>query len=441
MHNSIVKKIPFPFKTYLKGRENLQNIISNSAWLYAGRFIRMLVGLTVGVWVARYLGPEQFGLLSYTIAFVSFFQAIAMLGLNEVTVKYFVETPDDIEKIIGTVFYLKLAGSLIAIVLAYTVMLIWHPADTRLHTLVFIVASGMAFQFVDVFKSINQARMKSNYTVIASISGFLIANVLKVAFIVTGAPLEYFAFAGTIEVSIITLTMYIIFRNTLNNDYSFVFCFKQAKEMLNLSWPLIVSGIAVLVYMRIDQLMLGEMLSQKAVGIYTAALRFSEIWYVIPTILVSSSLPVILEAKKASVERQIELLQRLFSILVKIALTASVVITFFSNDLIQLFYGKQYIEAASVLTVHIWASTFVFLGAASSSWIISNGYTKYSMMQTTAGAIVNILLNLLFIPKFGPLGAAYATVISYAVSGYLFNAVWPPARKIFILQSRAFVKL
>ena len=186
--------------------------------------------------------------------------------------------------------------------------------------------------------------------------------------------------------------------------------------------------------------MLGDMMSEKAVGIYTAAIRFSEIWYLIPIILVSSSLPVILEAKKISVERQNQLLQRLFSILVKIAFAASIAITFLSNELIRFFYGEIYIESASVLTVHIWASVFVFLGVASSSWIISNGYTRYSMMQTVVGAIVNILLNLLLIPKYGPLGAAYATVVSYAVSGYLFNAIWAPARKIFLLQSRAFFK-
>ncbi|MBD3843217.1 MAG: flippase, partial [Campylobacterales bacterium] len=210
-----------------------------------------------------------------------------------------------------------------------------------------------------------------------------------------------------------------------------------AKQLLKDSWPLIFSAIVVMIYMRIDQIMIKEMLGEYEVGIYSAAVRLSEAFYFIPMLITASLFPAILNAKNQSDELYKQRLQRLYTFMVWMAIAIALPMTFLSDWLILLLFGQAYQEAGQVLMIHIWASIFVFLGVASGKWFITENLQRFTLINTSVGAILNVGLNLIFIPKFGIVGAAYATVISYGVAAYLINSIWKVSRSNFFMLSKS----
>lgn len=189
--------------------------------------------------------------------------------------------------------------------------------------------------------------------------------------------------------------------------------------------------------MKIDQVMLGEMVGKDAVGIYSAAVRISEVWYFIPTAIVSSATPSIYTAKDKSEELYYQRIEKLLRLLILVSIAIAVPMTFLSGTIITILFGNNYLEAGSILAIHIWASLFVFMGVATSPWFIAEGLTHLSFRRTLVGAIINVVLNLFLIPTYAGLGAAIATVISYAFAAFLMNALHPITNKLFIIQLKS----
>jgi O-antigen/teichoic acid export membrane protein len=217
------------------------------------------------------------------------------------------------------------------------------------------------------------------------------------------------------------------------------FDFKLAKKLLKNSWPLILSGIVVTIYMKIDQIMIKEMLGVKEVGKYAAAVTLSESWYFIPVIICNSLFPAIVNAKKVGETLYYERLQKLYNLMTWLSLSIAIFFTFFSKFIVNLLYGKEYMEAANVLTIHIWAGVFVFLGMASGKWLISENLQKYTAINTTIGAIINVILNYILIEKIGIKGAAISTLISYFFSAYFSLLFFKKTRKNFIRISKSLI--
>jgi O-antigen/teichoic acid export membrane protein len=210
-----------------------------------------------------------------------------------------------------------------------------------------------------------------------------------------------------------------------------------AISLLKDSWPLILSGVVISVYMKIDQVMIKEMMNNEAVGQYSAALRLSEVWYFIPMVIANSLFPAIINAKNQSEKLYYDRLQKLYDFMTWMAIFIALPMTFLSDWLINLLFGEEYHQAGNVLMIHIWASVFVFLGVASSKWFISENLQKYSFYRTLTGAIINILLNYIMIPLYGILGAAMATLISQSIASYFFNITNKKLRYTFLLQTNA----
>ena len=192
--------------------------------------------------------------------------------------------------------------------------------------------------------------------------------------------------------------------------------------------------MAIMVYMKIDQIMLGQMLGDEAVGIYSAAVRISEVWYFIPMMIVASVFPAILEAKKRDDGQYIQPLQRLYDLMVWLSVAIALPMTFVSTPIVVALFGPNYAESGPVLAIHIWASVFVFLGVASSQWFIAENRQILSFQRTLLGAIVNVILNLILIPYFGPIGAAVATVVAYAIAAFLADLLQKETRQMFAMK-------
>jgi len=412
MNQAWVSFLPQFIRSRLEGRGILQKAVANTGWLFADKVLRVIVGVIVLIWLARYLGPEKFGILNYSIAFVAIFSRIATLGMESIVVRDVVRDPRASNEIIGTAIGLRLGGALAAVALTIGAIFVLRPEDPLTRWMVIIIATGMIFQTLDVIDLWFQSRMQSKYTIYAKNAAFMAANFAKIGLIVIGAPLIAFAWITLAEAVIGAAGLLIVYRRTGNLLLRWSVNLSRAGALLKDSWPLILSGLAVVTYMRIDQVMLGEMIGANSVGIYSAAVRLSEGWYFLPLAIATSVFPSIVATRKVNEGLYQERLQKLYHFMTWLAIAIALPVTFLSQYIIDFLYGPGYEGAGTVLAIHIWAAVFVFLGYASGQFLLTENYTRISFYRAFWGMIVNVILNFLLIPRYGVNGAAVATLIS-----------------------------
>ncbi len=436
-NHAIINFLPFFIKRRLAGRAYLQNILANTGWLFADRILRMVVGLFVGVWIARYMGPEQFGVYNYALVFVGMFSALSNLGLDGIVVRNVVRDSASKDTILGTAFFLKFAGGIITLIVSVGAIMALRPGDSVTGWLVGITAVGTIFQAFDTIDFWFQSQVKSKYTVYVRNGAFLMITLVKILLILTRSPLISFACAGLAE--IVAGTIGLIFAYRLHGNYlnKWRMSLPYAKELLADSWPLICSCLAVGFFMKIDQVMLREMIGSEAAGIYAAATRISEIWYFIPIIIVSSVSPAIVDAKKTGEHLYYRRLRKLFHFTAGLAFAIAIPTTILSKYFVLLLFGKSYAAAGPILAIHIWATLFYFLGIVQGPWNVTEGLMNLSLKRTLITAVVNIILNLILIPMYSGIGAAISTVAAYFCGAFLANGIDERSRQIFYLQIEA----
>jgi O-antigen/teichoic acid export membrane protein len=409
----------------------------NTGWLFFERIIGMVVSFFVGVYVARYLGPANFGLLSYASSFVGLFMALATLGLDGIVVRELVKDEKKRDELLGTAFILKIIGSVLLLGII-TIAVNFTTNDNFTNLLIFVIATGVIFQSFNVINLYFQSIVLSKYSVFAkTVSGILVA-LIKLVLIYCKKELIFFAIVAFIGNIILATGFVIMYAKQKLSLFNWKIKLNLAKNLLKDSWPLMLSGIAISIYMQIDQVMIKNMLDAKAVGNYAVAVRLSEVWYFIPMAITSSVFPAIINAKKRSEKLYYERLQKLYDLMVWLALGIALPIMLLSNNIVNILFGIQYQQAAGVLQIYIWATVFVFLGVASSQYLLAENYTKISFFRTLIGAIINIILNISFIPKYGINGAAIATVLSQFVAVFSIILI-PKTRFNFVLMIKSFL--
>ena len=409
----------------------------NTGWLFFERIIGMAVSFFVGVYVARYLGPANFGLLSYAASFVGLFIALATLGLDGIVVRELVKDEKKRDELLGTAFILKIIGSVLLLgMIAIAVNFTTNDRFTNL--LIFVIATGVIFQSFNVINLYFQSIVLSKYSVFAKTASGILVALIKLVLIYCKKELIFFAIVAFIGNIILATGFIIMYAKQKLSLFNWRIKLNLVKNLLKDSWPLMLSGIAISIYMAIDQVMIKNMLDASAVGNYAVAVRLSEVWYFIPIAIASSVFPAIINAKKISEKLYYERLQKLYDLMVWLALGIALPIMLLSNNIVNILFGIQYQQAAGVLQIYIWATVFVFLGVASSQYLLAENYTKISFFRTLIGAIINIILNINFIPKYGINGAAIATVLSQFVVVFSIILI-PKTRFNVILMLKSFL--
>jgi len=423
----------------LVSHQGFMKYFKNTSWLFAEKILRMGVGLFVGIWVARYLGPEQFGLLSYAQSFVGLFAIVAGLGLDGVIVRELVNRPKKEKRLLSTAFVLKLFGAFFTLlILLFAISLTSNDAYTK--KLVFIIASAVIFKSFNVIDFYFQAKVMSKYVVFANSTAFLLSSIVKIYLLLHHAPLEAFAWVVLFDAVIMAIG-YIYWYVKINKKNSFFrhlyFDRSIARALLRDSWPLVLSGIALTIYLKIDQIMIKNMLDNNAIGNYAAAVRLSEAWYFIPVIIINTLFPAILKAKQVNHELYFQRLQYLYNLVVFISFIAAIFVSVFHEKIIVLLFGTQYSEASGVLAIHVWAGIFFSLSAASGKFLLAENYRFYQLFRYGIGAIVNIVLNIILIPTLQIKGAAIATLISIVITGFILDFFVAQMREIAFMKLKA----
>lgn len=424
-------------KRKIKENSQLARVLENTGWLFLDRIVRMGVGVVTTVWLARYLGPVQFGIINYASALVVVMTTVSALGLNSIVVRELVNEPEHEQAILSASLTLQIAAGFIgwAILSIYAIQF----ESPEIRSALIVLGLSAIVRSTDTIKYWFEAKILSKYIVWIENFSFFVSSAIKLWLIFEKANVISFIWVMLAELSVSALLFIFVFSKKASISLRWKVGVNQIKELLVQSWPLILSGVAAIVYMRIDQVMLARISSMEEVGIYSAAVRISEIWYFIPLTIVSSIFPLIVRSRKEGADKFREQTSMLLEAMTLISILLAVLVTAIAGGLIKVLYGAEFFKASSVLTIHVWACIFVFSGVVGGRWMIIENLQKHSFYRAAAGGVVSVALNLILIPSYGAIGSAWALVISQATASIFFNCFSKKTRPLFWMQIRALV--
>lgn len=388
--------------------------------MLAEQLLRILSGVFVGIYVARYLGPEQFGILSYVLAISAFILSVARLGMDAVLVRELVNNPERNNQLMGTAFWLVLLAALACYLVAALGISLMDEV-TSIKAYAYIVSASAFFTSFLVVDYFFQSQIKAKYSAICKTLTLLLVSMLKLGLIFAGAELFWFVMASLLDH--VLLAAFLVFAVVKTRDLSFFkkFSLDAAKSMLKSAWPMVLSSVAVLIYMRIDQVMIRNMLSLHEVGIYSAAVKIYESWIVLPYIISISFLPAIVRLKQSDEISYQHRLTQLFRLVIWMSVAAAIVVSLISEPLMVLAFGEEYRASAAVVDIVMWTAVFASIGSVSARYFNVEKMEKKIALRTVLAAVVNVALNLALIPIYGIKGAAIATLACTFFANYVVD--------------------
>jgi PST family polysaccharide transporter len=418
-------------------KPGFQKAAANFGWLLAERAARLVLGVVVGFLVARHLGPESLGRLSYATALVTLAGSFASFGLDQVVRRDLLTAPDSAASLLAGSALIRFSAGLAAYAVVILLLLLGVGLSEREGQLLAIVGLTLLQPAGMVSDLWLQAHLKARYSVWAQTGALAAGAAVRLWLISTNASLAAFAWVVTLEAALAAAGITLLARRAGLRFGPGALRRETTRRLVAEGWPLMFAGVAVVVYMKIDEVMLRHMAGAAAVGIYSAATRLTEIWYFLPMALGSSLLPALLRARERGAAADAVRLQQYYDLNAAVAYGLSVPLALAAPWVVAAAYGPAFAESAPIVSVHIWSSVFVFLGVARGQWLVNEGLQRFYLGATLAGALLNIALNLVMIPRWGGLGAALATVIAQAAAAWLSSYVHPATRKTAGMQTRA----
>ena len=400
--------------------QGFRRYFANTSWMFSEQLLRMISGLFVGIWVARYLGPTQFGVFSYALAFVAIFGSLAKLGLDGIVVRDLVNEPQKRDVYLGTAFWLKLIGALITLVIvAFATVFTNNDYTTNLY--IFIIASGIIFQSFEVVDFYFQSKVLSKFVSISKITQLLFSSLLKVYLVLTGADLFWFVVVSLIDQVTLAATLYIAYRYQKLGSFYRHFDFLIAKKLLKDSWPMVLGGVVLMIQARIDQVMIKEMIGNTELGYYSSATRLIEVFSFVPTIITASLFPAIVNAKKTSIDLYKDRLFNLYKLMMLLFLLVAMPVYFFGNQIVVFLYKDAFAPAGQLFSLMAIRLFFANYGVVRGAYLMTENLMRYSMITMIVGTLVNLILNYFWISRYHSVGAIWASIVSFFTTIFLID--------------------
>jgi O-antigen/teichoic acid export membrane protein len=396
--------------------------VKNSSWMMAEYALKIISAIFVTIYIARYLGPENFGILSYALAIVTIFMAISRLGMESVLVRDLAKHPEEAKAYMGTAYSLMLLAAITSLAIL-SVLVYFFESDPKTKVYIWIIAVGLIFQTFLVVDYGFQAQLFAKYSSIAKSIALGISSLLKIYLVWLKADLMLFAIAFSLEHVIIALMLAVTHLIKKQPGFLFVFHADLVKPLLKSAWPMVLSALAIILYMRIDQVMIKNMLDSHQLGLYAAAAKIYEGWIIVPYVLSVSLLPAIVRIKASSPERYVAGLTKVFALLFWLGVIAAIIATLAGGWIIQVTFGYAYADSSTVLSIVMWTAAFTALGSVTARYLTVENMEKKIAFRTFVALFINVALNLLLIPLYGINGAAMATLITIVTANYLINYI------------------
>lgn len=419
-------------------------LLVNSSWLFGDKILRMIIGLTISILMARILGPEQLGKWNYAESFFGMFMVLTIMGLDSIVVRDLVRDKAAELELMGTAIAIKLAGTLVAIAGSCLSILWLRPGDSFVISINVIIATASVFQIFDVIDYWFRSRMLSKYTVISKNLAFIISSGLKITLLLLRVPLIYVALCTYVEFLIGSIMLIIFYKQQEQSLFQWKANTRKTKELLGNCWPIILSSSAVVVQARIDQVIIGQLLGDEAVGQYSVALRLIEVLGFIPVVIATAFAPVVTRSKMKGEAEYKNTLGTIYKLMFIVFLLTAVPIFLLSDRIVILLYGSQFAPAGVLLALFAIRLFFTNFSVGKSLFITNENMFKYTLLTSIIGAASNIALNFLLIPMMGTRGSLVATIISFTISIFLVDLFFTRARenlKIMMYSIMTFWKI
>lgn len=414
------------------------SLVKNVGWLLGEKSIRLLLSLIVNMLLARYLGPDDFGLLSLCLTFFVVISVLSSYGMEAYLVNQFVISPSSKNELIGSALTIR---ALISILLISLLVLGTYvtSSDERFFKLVVIICIAVFFKTFDVIDYYFQSVTQIKYISLARNVALLLASFFRIIFVINDYPLFYLGLTYPLEYLVVAFLLGLFYLRKKDGTFRLIVKRSRVKQIMNHCLPLVLSSFTVMIYQKSDIFMIAYLLDKTQVAYYSVAARLSEAWYFIPMSIISVAFPRILKFKVTNSSIYNKQFQRLMGILIIIGLIAAIITSLISDVVINILYGYEYLTSSIVLRIHIWGGIFVAMGVISGRYFLSDNKRTYLFIRTLVGAVLNIVLNVILIPTYGILGAASATLISQFVSAFAIDAILDSTRKMFFMKIRAIV--
>lgn len=418
---------------------NRRLALGNFTWLLADKLATLGGAAVIGILIARHLGPTDYGLQNYVVAIGAFVAAVSNLGLNGLITRDLVYQPDKEGEILGSVSGITtIAAAVITIAVGIWVAL--SPGvDPRIGWLIVLVAGSGILKRFDFLESWFVLHNKTKAYAVARITVTAIFMAVRIALLVMHADLQAFLITYAAEMAISGLRSMVAYKVAGGHARNWSFNWQVTSDSLRRSWPVLLSGITQFIYLRLDVMLLTWWTTPREAGIYSAAARLSEIWYFVPTLMMSALFPALLDLRRKNDPKYDGRLQDVLDLLAAMGMSVAIAVTACAWFVIPFLYGADYARATPILMVHVWAGIFVFMRALLSKWLIAEELYIYSLVTHTTGAVINIAINVWLIPTHAGMGAAIATLVSYATAGYLSLLLSKRTRPMFWMMTKSLI--
>ncbi len=410
-------------------------IVQNLFWAVLGKIVNLFGGLLVGIIVARYLGPEQYGLMNYVISYVFLFQTFALFGLDSIEIREEARGQKSYSTIIGTAFFLKLFFGCCCILVAITTSWLME-ADSYTTLLIAIYSLVVVLNSLNVIRNYFTAIVQNEYVVKAEISRTLISIAIKLILLMLDANLTWFIVAYLFDFVLLGTGYVMAYRTKIGSLREWHFDMDYAKFLLKESFPLLLTNAAVIIYQRIDQVMIGNMIDKSSVGFFSVAAKFTEVLIFLPMILAQTITPILVQARERSITEYQAKAQQFMNISFWLSLLVSVFVSVISYWLIRYTFGPAYLPAVAVLQVMAFKAASVALSNTAGAMLVTEGLQRWAICRDSIGCAVCIILNYLLLPRYGVTAAAFVSIASNIAAGYLADAFIPAYRHLFIYQTK-----
>lgn len=398
----------------------------NAGWIIGCKIVQSLLNLVVGLITARYLGPSNYGVISYVASVVAFALPIMQLGLNHTLVKEFVSFPEHEGKILGTAIIINIVSSVFCMIGSVVFVIASNEGEIETIIVCALYSLTLLFQATEMTQYWFQSKLLSKFPSIASLCAYVVVAVYKIYLLVARKSIAWFAFSNVLDYFLISVILMIVYNRI--GTQKLAIDWSVGKKMLSRSKYYIIPSIMVMVFQHTDRIMIKLMLGEVETGFYSAAITCIGISGFVYAAIVESARPVILEAKKKDNVLYEKRIIQLYSILTYMSIAQSVVTTILAKPLVLVLYGAEYSKTAGILAVAVWYIAFGHYGSARNIWVLAEGKQKYLTAINVTGASANVLLNLCLIPVFGAIGAAMASVITQLFTNVIVGFIIKPIR-------------
>ena len=401
-------------------------ILKNTGWIVGCKIVQSLINFVIGLLTARYLGPSNYGVLTYAMSVVAFAAPIMQLGLTHTLVREFVKTPEREGQILGTALVMNIISSVFCMMGTAFFVMVVDAGEKETILVSALYSLTLLFQATEMTQYWFQSKLLSKYPAIAMLGAYIVVALYKVFLLATQKNIAWFTLSNVLEYFLISIILMVMYKKV--GGQRLCVNWQTGREMLRRSKYYIIPSLMVMVFQHTDRIMIKLMIGEAETGVYSAAVTCIGITGFVFAAVIDSFRPVILEAKEKGQELFETRMTQLYSIITAMSVGQSVVLSLFAKPVVHLLYGPEYATAANILSVAVWYITFGYYGSVRNIWILAEEKQQYLLRINVSGAIANLILNYILIPVWGAVGAAIASVVTQFFTNVIIGFLFKPIR-------------